>query len=193
MENVSKALYISGGVLIAIVIIAALVLMWSDASGIFSTQDDIKKSEQIKAFNTEYEAFNKKLLRGSEIVSVINKAESNNRNYAKTNNISGPITQEQMEDSGYYINIEFEMKEAIIYKKEEGKGSATNKKFEIGKTYSMQDFFSMKKDSDAFTDFKRRVFDCEKTEYNSTTGRINYMKFVERKMNDDDDFYINGI
>lgn len=193
MDNVAKALYIAGGVLIAILILSLVVIVFGNASSLFNTQENIKASEQVQKFNIDYEAFNKKLLRGTEIVSVINKAENNNRNYANgkipTNRA---IKQEEMEEIECYIKIEFEMKEPIVYTKENGKGKPTNKEFEIGKTYTMNDFFvSIKTDSEAFTDFKRRVFDCTQTGYNITTGRINYMKFVERKMTDNE--YVEGI
>lgn len=193
MDNAAKALYIAGGILIGIIILSALVIMWGNTSTLFDTQESVKTVEQVQAFNTEYEAFNKKLLRGVELISVINKAENNNRSYANGKiSTSRAIMQSEMQDPGYYISIEFEMKEAIVYTKINGKGKPTSKKFEIGKTYSMNDFFEgVKKDEDAFTDFKRRVFDCTKTGYNKSTGRINYMKFVERKMTDNE--YVEGI
>lgn len=193
MENASKALYIAGGVLISILILSALVMMWGNTSTMFNSQEKVKASEQVQAFNTEYESFNKKLLRGTEVISVINRVENNNRTYANGKiPLTRAIKQNEMEDPGYYMNVEFEMKEAIIYTKLNGKGKPTNKEFEVGKTYSMNDFFeNIKNDSDAFTDFKRRIFDCTETKYNSKTGRINYMKFVERKMTDNE--YIEGI
>lgn len=193
MENAAKALYIAGGVLISVLIMSALVIMWGNTSELFKTEDSVKIAKQAQAFNTEYEAFNKKLLRGTDIISVINRVENNNRSYANGKiPLTRAIKQDEMEDPGYYMNIEFEMKEAIIYKKVNGKGKPTNKEFEVGKTYSMNDFFeNIKNDSDAFTDFKRRIFDCVQTKYNSNTGRINYMKFVERKMTDNE--YVEGI
>ena len=193
MENMAKALYIAGGVLIAIIVLSALVIMWGNSSELFNTQEKVKATEQVQAFNTEYEAFNKKLLRGTEVISVINRVENNNRTYANGKiPLNRAIKQSEMEDPGYYMSIEFEMKEAMIYTKVDGKGKPTNKEFEVGKTYSINDFLeNIKNDSDAFTDFKRRIFDCTETKYNTKTGRISYMKFVERKMTDNE--YVEGI
>lgn len=183
----------AAGVLIAILILSALVIMWRNTSGLFNTKRSVNASEQVQIFNKDYEAFNKKLLRGTEVISAINKVENNNRSHAKRNiPTSRAIREDEMQDPGYYMRVEFEMKEAVVYTKEDGQGKKTSKKFEIGKTYSMNDFFLyIKTDNDAFTDFKRRVFDCVEMKYNATTGRVNYMKFIERKMTENE--YVQGI
>lgn len=57
--------------------------------------------------------------------------------------------------------------------------------FKVGQSYSKEEFSNIRIDSDAFTDFKRRIFDCTKITYNEKSGRVNYMHFKERKMTDD--------
>lgn len=137
-------------------------------SGYFKGEHKEEKIEQLAAFNKQYEAFNKKLLRGSDIVSVINKALDNNKIY-------GP---NGYDEPNYRIDIVFEMKEAVVYTK----GDKSTSSFRINYPYSQTEFNNIKTDTEAFTDFKRRIFDCVEVKYHETTGRINYMKFVERKL-----------
>ncbi len=164
MENASKALMIAGGVLIAVIIITLLVYMFSSMSNIFKSEDEIKKVEEIEAYNKEYESYNKKLLRGADIISLLNKAISNNKKYDNLDE--------------YRMQIEFIMKEEIIYTKT---GKSNTGKFEVGKTYNIESFENIRNNREAFNDFKRRVFDCTGTEYNKL-GRICKMKFTERKV-----------
>lgn len=179
MENASKALLIAGGILIALLIIALLVYSFGSMSGYFSSEETKEEAEQLEAFNKQYEAYQRKLLRGTDIISVINKISDNNEKY-------GP---NGYNEPNYIINVEFEMKEAMVYKKvrnENGKQEIVGTEdatFEVGKRYNLTTFSSIRNNSDAFTDFKRRVFDCVDIGYNKTTGRVNYMRFEERKIN----------
>lgn len=176
MENASKALLIAGGILIALLVIALVVYSFGSMSGFFTNEEKKEEAEQLKAFNDQYEAYNRKLLRGTDIVSVMNKVLDNNKKYG-TNEYDEPE---------YIMNMEFKMKEEMVYKKvktEDGKEvivGTEDIKFDTGITYTQNDFASIKNNKDAFTDFKRRVFDCVKVEYNKNTGRVNYMLFEER-------------
>lgn len=168
MENASKALLMAGGILIAIIIIGALVYMMSTSSGFFSAKQSVEQTEQLVAFNNQYEAYNKKLLRGTDVISVMNKVIDNNTKYG----VKG------QNEPNYIMDVEFEMKESMIYTKT---GTASIN-FKVGEKYNISSFSTIKNNDEAFTDFKRRIFDCGKVEYNKTTGRVNYMLFIERKM-----------
>ncbi len=173
MENASKALLIAGGILIALLIIGLLVYSFGSMSGYFASEEAKEEAEQLEAFNKQYEAYHKKLLRGTEVISVVNKVLDNNKKYENT-------------EPNYMMTVEFEMKEGFVYKKDNTTG--TNKKvdnvtFKVGQTYNQNSLIEIKQSTDAFNDFKRRVFDCVDVKYHKTTGRVNYMKFVERKMN----------
>lgn len=164
MENASKALMIAGGVLIALMIITLLVYMFTSMSDVFKSEDEIKRIEELEAYNKEYESYNRKLLRGADIISLMNKAISSNKKY------------DNLEE--YRMQIEFIMVEEIVYTKT---GKSNTGKFEVGKTYNIESFANIRNNTEAFNDFKRRVFDCTGTEYNSF-GRICKMKFTERKV-----------
>lgn len=79
MENASKALIMAGGVLIAIIILSMFVMMYNKVSGIKKTQQEKVQMEQIATFNAEYEAFNKKMMYGADVVTLANKVEEYNK------------------------------------------------------------------------------------------------------------------
>ena len=85
MENASKALIIAGGVLIALIIISMFIAMFNNISNIQKEQEDQIKVEQITAFNAEFEAYNKKVMYGADVITLINKVAENNRKYSMNN------------------------------------------------------------------------------------------------------------
>ena len=106
MENASKALLIAGEVLIAILIIGILVYGYNNLSYFSDEQEMSQEIKQLTVFNREYESYNRKLLRGVEVISLMNKAISNNEKYK--------------DNLGYYgVDITFEMVEAVSYTKED--------------------------------------------------------------------------
>lgn len=80
MENASKALLIAGGVLIAIIIITMFIMMFNRMTNLQKEQEEQIKIEQLAAFNAEYEAYNKKIMYGTDVITLINKVEDNNLN-----------------------------------------------------------------------------------------------------------------
>ncbi len=80
MENAAKALLIAGGILIAIILISMFLMMYNRMTSIKKTQEEKKEMEQLAAFNAQYEAFDKKLMYGVDVRTLVNKAEENNRN-----------------------------------------------------------------------------------------------------------------
>lgn len=159
MENASKALLIAGGILIALLIIALLVYSFGSMSGYFSSEETKEEAEQLEAFNRQYEAYQRKLLRGTDVVSVINKVLDNNDKY-------GP---NGYNEPNYIIEVKIEINETV--------GNLV-----AGNTYSIAEYIRMKQDKSNFDDFKRKIFDCKEIKYSSTTGRVNYISFTERKV-----------
>ena len=82
MENASKALLIAGGVLIALIIITMFLLMSNRLSNIQKEQQEMEKTKQLAAFNAEYEAFDRKVMYGVDVITLINKVAENNKKYA---------------------------------------------------------------------------------------------------------------
>lgn len=82
MENASKALIIAGGILIALIIITMFLMMFNNFANIKKDQEEQTRIEQISAFNAEFEAYNKKIMYGADVITLINKAVENNKKYA---------------------------------------------------------------------------------------------------------------
>lgn len=196
MENASKALMIAGGVLIAVMIITLLAYMYISMSGIFKSEDEIKQIAELEAYNKEYESYNRKLLRGADIISLMNKAISNNKKY------------EDVIDE-YEISIKFELIEDLAaYRRIKIKNPQTKKdeyetkvipanSLKKGGMYAVSkeedDAYKVLFDRsvtviDTFNDFKRRVFNCVKVTYKKENGRIDTMEFKEQKINYTEEF-----
>lgn len=76
MENASKALLIAGGILIAILIVSVLVVTLNIVNSNQKTREKALATEQLAEFNQKYEAYNKKALRGTDIITLKNMAKS---------------------------------------------------------------------------------------------------------------------
>lgn len=210
MENATRALTIAGGVLIAIMVIGALLFMFQSSQSFLSQDEELKKIQQITKFNREYESYEKKLLRGTEVISVINKAIANNQKYEK-------------DDEIYDIDVQFELltainKTTVKFVNGEKKVTKETQEFGAAKVYRIKDNKSSDRvneeikefirigseqgkegyttieykdernytiEYNGFTDFKRKIFKCTEIGYNSITGRVNLIKFEEIKMNED--------
>ena len=81
MDNAAQALLIAGGILLGILTITMLVYMFSNISNMGNAQNLKQEAERLAAWNNEWEAYNKRLLYGTEVLTVINKAEQNNKEY----------------------------------------------------------------------------------------------------------------
>ena len=136
MENAAKALLMAGGILIALLIIGAIVLLFSNLQDYQNKTDISEKQAQIAQFNNQFEPFNKNNLTLMELKSVYNKIESHNKKYPEykiTTNIKevynkidtsfSNIAEEDKQnkhfkctsikyenDDGRISNIEFEIK-----------------------------------------------------------------------------------
>ena len=78
MENASRALLMAGGILIALMIAAVVVLMFSRMSGYWAGEESIARTKNAAEFNNQYEPYLKDGLTLLELKSVYNKIVSNN-------------------------------------------------------------------------------------------------------------------
>lgn len=174
MENASKALIMAGGIIISVLLISVLVYMFSNNATFFDTQKKIEITKELTEFNSKYEIYNRKLLRGTDVISAINQAIDNNKKY-------------EGQDE-YKIEVEFEMVESLVYTKN---GTKENISFKTGTKYNISDFEKIKNNTDAVTDFKRRIFDCTGITYSKETGRVNKISFLEKELSESG--YNNGL
>lgn len=82
MENISKALLIAGGVLFAILVLTLLIIFRGNISSYFTEQHNAKILEQVTEFNNKFENYNGQTIRGSELISVMNRVVDYNRTYS---------------------------------------------------------------------------------------------------------------
>ena len=78
MGNASKALLMAAGVLIAIIIISAIVYVYSSISEIGKEREHAIEAEQMVEFNKLYLSYEGRRIRGNEVVSIVNRAKDYN-------------------------------------------------------------------------------------------------------------------
>lgn len=78
MENASKALLMAGGILIALLVIGALVLLFSNLQDYQIKTNASEVQAEIANFNNQFEPYNKNNLTLMELKSLYNKILSNN-------------------------------------------------------------------------------------------------------------------
>lgn len=83
MENATRALTMAGGILIALMILGALLLMFNNLSSYQNKNDASTKDSQIAEFNNQFEPYNKSNLTLMELKSVWNKIQSNNSKHSE--------------------------------------------------------------------------------------------------------------
>jgi len=104
MENASKAIIIAGGILISMIVISLFFFMFSNMSTLVDTTSKDTTEVQIVDFNKGFEAYNKKIMYGADIISVVNKAIDNNAKYKAT---------KDNENNEYYIDVAINFKERL--------------------------------------------------------------------------------
>lgn len=73
MENASKALLIAAGMFFAILIVSLLVVFYNQISSYYSQKHEATMIEQSTKFNARFENFNRDNIRGSDLISLMNK------------------------------------------------------------------------------------------------------------------------
>lgn len=81
MENASRALIMAGGVLIAIMLIAVTYAVMGNISDVKNAEIEAERARQTEEFNRDFLSYDKKLLRGTDLITVVNKAIANNEKY----------------------------------------------------------------------------------------------------------------
>jgi len=105
MENASKALIMIAGIMITIITLSLIVYMTTSTARIGKAQDEKAAAEQIATFNMQYEAYDKQLMYGTEIMSLVNKAIDYNDSL-------------KYADKDLAINIEIEINQDFVATKQ---------------------------------------------------------------------------
>ena len=112
MENASKALIIAAGVLLSVMIISLLIYTGKSFGLIAKAEQEAKLTEDKHNFNMEYEIYDKTLMYGTDVLSCLNKAQSNNQKYVN-NNYFGRDNLDSSTRAEYLIDVEVTLNNTI--------------------------------------------------------------------------------
>lgn len=136
MENASKALMMAGGVLIAIITISVFYYMFSQISTFRKNVDDNPTEAALLDFNQGFESYNRKVMYGADVISVLNKAIDNNRAYDVETDYEGP----------YYMDIVFVLKNNLETRVETFTLNSTGVGYDRTKTDNVDTVFEANKE-----------------------------------------------
>lgn len=105
MDNTVDALQMAAGLIFGVLLLAALVYVFNIISNSENTKQEMAVVEQSTEFNKKYLAFDKTSMYGTDLISVLSMAISNNQ-ICNTENSLHP-TGEYNENIDGAINIEF--------------------------------------------------------------------------------------
>lgn len=95
MENASKALLIAGGALVSILVVTLFLYAYSKISEYQTNKEELFNTEDLAKFNEQFTVYDRKDLKGHEVISLINKVRDYNERYATkgsySNNSYNPI------------------------------------------------------------------------------------------------------
>lgn len=111
MENSVDALQIAGGLLIAILLITLIVFVFRSVSRMENTRRDLEVSQESAEFNKKFLAFDKSSMYGTDVISVLGMAISNNKiqNQQLMANPDGKYNK----NVRYSMNIEIKVKNTV--------------------------------------------------------------------------------
>ena len=109
MENASKALIMAAGVLIGIMLLATYAFVIRGISIWPQAQEEMISSDQVAAFNEEFEVYKKSRMYGVDVLSCLNKAYNNNEKYdtsqEKFDTSGKKVVGKNAYNSKYVINV----------------------------------------------------------------------------------------
>ena len=82
MENATKALLIAASVLIVVMILSLIMIAYNQISDYYASQQETTRVEQLSEFNKEFAGYNRSSIRGSDLISFMNKVIDYNERQA---------------------------------------------------------------------------------------------------------------
>ena len=182
MENISKALTMAGGVLIAVLVIGALMLMFNQIGSYEKAQTSNVKNSQLAQFNMDFERYtDDNGITGADLVSLANKIIDYNKKTGVSNSVNYDIKMslevENIENFrkrfGYYSS-----KDALFTEDKYVIDSSkkNNDLKEALDTFNSADIELLKKVSNFYdkdnrtqsqNDIKKVLMEIDKTQYNN--------------------------
>lgn len=82
MENATKALLIAAGILFAVMIMSLLLVGYNQMSSYYSAQHEEQQIKQLADYNKIFQNYNRKKIRGNEMISLMNRVIDYNERQA---------------------------------------------------------------------------------------------------------------
>lgn len=204
MENATKALTMAGGILIAMLVVSLVTFGITRLNSYQETKDSSKKVEQITEYNKRFETYNKKVIKGYEIVSLANLVENTNNQYGDTIYRYTPLKAyisfktKGIREYGTFESYVDTVKKYVSNPAKVSSELESNKDYkEIKKDSDTSNFYDLeqinstigKEDTDNknkeyqrkkdWNDLKSRYFQCDGMIYDQNTGYVIGMFFEE--------------
>ena len=116
MENATKALLISAAVMIAIMVLSLLMIAYNQISDYYQNQHTDAMAKQIGEFNENFINYQRDNIRGSELLSLMNKVIDFNERYSYTEGtnykrieVTIKIDSQYLDDFTYPVDSSNEM------------------------------------------------------------------------------------
>ena len=126
MENATKALLISAAVMIAIMVLSLLMMAYNQVSDYYQTQHTDAMAKQTEEFNNKFINYDRDNIRGSDLLSLMNKVIDFNERYSYTEGtdykgieITIKIGSQYLDDFTYPLNSSYGMTNTTNHIKEE--------------------------------------------------------------------------
>ena len=116
MENASKALIMAASILIGIVIISAFILMMSNLTNYQEKSYQSNLSDQITEFNNQFTTYARDGIRGSDMISLMNRVVDYNTRYTGTEGYTE--MQVTINMNGYNDDLVFEGTNQLVTRNE---------------------------------------------------------------------------
>lgn len=127
MENATKALLIAAGILLIVMILSLLVYGYNQMSSYYSAEHDAKTIEQLADFNKVFLNYNREKIRGTEMISLMNRVIDYNERQSYENEKQYPRMNVTIDVTGHTSDFKYksDIRSAIFINKSKG-GLITN-------------------------------------------------------------------
>lgn len=109
MENATKALLIAAGILLVVMILSLLVYGYNQMSNYYSAEHDAKTIKQLADFNKVFLNYNREKIRGTEMISLMNRVIDYNERQSYENEKGFPRMRVTIDVSGHTSEFKYEL------------------------------------------------------------------------------------
>ena len=155
-----------------------MIFVFGETGNYFASTDKEVDAKRLQEFNAQYEVFNRKLLYGTDIISVANKAVSDKKTKGVEVSVSATIKQanstiftsqreykeDELEEIAKTNNPKYEKIREEVLKGKPISDLASDQNYGAYKDYQM---------------FKLSTFKCTGVEYEDSTGAVQKLKFEQ--------------